>query len=146
MSDTEMTENGTDTALDIKTRMAVDIVSSYVSRNPTTATDLPDVIRTVFGSLSTLDKTPGEAAPEKRKPAVPIKKSITPDYLICLEDGRKMKMLKRHLRTSYGLTPDEYRARWGLGADYPMVAPNYAEQRSQFAKTIGLGRKSVGRK
>ncbi len=117
------------------------IVASYVSRNPMAITDLPLVINTVYGAISAMS-TEGGGVPvitEPLRPAVSIKKSVTPEYLICLEDGKKLKMLKRHLRTSYDLTPDEYRAKWGLSGDYPMVAPNYAARRSEFAKAIGLG-------
>ena len=126
-------------------RMTADVVAAYVSKNPLPANDLPSVINTVHLSLSGLDKD-GQAAEEVLKPAVSIKKSVTPDYLICLEDGKKLKMLKRHLRTAYNLSPEEYRAKWGLGPEYPMVAPNYAKRRSQFAKAIGLGRKAGKRK
>ena len=120
--------------------MAVDIVSAYVGNNSIPTTQMPDIINTVYSSLSGLNGTGGAHAKELR-PAVPIKKSITPDYVICLEDGKKFKMLKRHLRAVYGLSPEEYRAKWGLSPEYPMVAPNYAIQRSNFAKQIGLGRK-----
>jgi len=101
---------------------------------------MAEVINAVYGSLKGLEGQVMEPPAEPAKPAVPIRKSITPDYLICLEDGKKLKMLKRHLRSTYNMTPDEYRTRWGLAPDYPMVAPNYAEQRSAFAKKIGLGR------
>ena len=121
-------------------RMTADVVAAFVSNNSLPTGQLPDVIAAVYGCLSGLDKSPGEAASEALRPAVPIRKSITPDYLICLEDGKKLKMLKRHLRTTYKMTPDQYRAKWGLPSDYPMVAPSYAEQRSAFAKKIGLGR------
>jgi predicted transcriptional regulator len=121
-------------------RMTADVVAAYVSNNALPTAQLAEVINAVYGSLRSLDGSAPEAKSEPLKPAVPVKKSITPDYLICLEDGKKLKMLKRHLRSTYSLTPDEYRAKWGLPADYPMVAPNYAEQRSQFAKKIGLGR------
>ena len=124
-------------------RMAVDVVSAYVSKNPVPANQIPDVIHTVFGSLSQLDHQLPEAKPEAPRPAVSVKKSVTPDYIVCLEDGKKLKMLKRHLRTTYNMTPDDYRAKWGLPPDYPMVAPNYALQRSDFAKKIGLGRKAA---
>lgn len=117
-----------------------DIVSSHVANNSVAVNDLPQLIQNVFSTLSGL-ATP-EAAPEVRpEPAVPLRQSIKPDYIVCLEDGKKLKMLKRHLMTSYGMTPDDYRAKWGLPADYPMVAPNYAEARRQLAKSIGLGRK-----
>ena len=121
-------------------RMTADVVTAYVGNNTVAPAELAEVIRTVHASLR--EAHGGEAAAAAPpKPAVPIKKSITPDYLICLEDGRELKMLKRHLRTTYGMTPDEYRAKWGLDADYPMVAPNYAKRRSEFAKQIGLGQK-----
>ncbi len=122
-------------------RMTAKIVASYVSNNSLTADQVPEIVRTVSTVLKQIEQ--GEDGPNKAagKPAVPIRRSITPDYIICLEDGRKLKMLKRHLRTTFGLTPDEYRARWGLPADYPMVAPNYAKRRSEFAKKIGLGQK-----
>jgi predicted transcriptional regulator len=121
-------------------RMTADVVAAYVSNNTLPTTQLAEVINAVYHSLKGLEGPTPEPVPEPAKPAVPIRKSITPDYLICLEDGKKLKMLKRHLRSTYNMTPDEYRARWGLAPDYPMVAPNYAEQRSAFAKKIGLGR------
>jgi len=124
-------------------RMAVDVVAAYVSNNQISSGQMSEVINSVYGSLMGLDGTPLEAVAELQKPAVSIRKSITPDYIICLEDGKKLKMLKRHLRTTYNLTPEEYRTKWGLPPDYPMVAPNYAKQRSQFAKDIGLGRKGA---
>ncbi|MBF0304544.1 MAG: MucR family transcriptional regulator [Alphaproteobacteria bacterium] len=123
-------------------RMAVDVVAAYVSKNPLPAGQIPEVIQTVYSSLSSLEGGAPEVKAEAPRPAVPIRKSVTPDYIVCLEDGKKLKMLKRHLRTTYNMTPDEYRAKWGLTPDYPMVAPNYAAQRSDFAKKIGLGRKS----
>ncbi len=123
-------------------KMAVDIVSAYVSNNPLPSAQITEVIRSVFGTLDSLNSVGADVREEAPKPAVPVKKSVTPDFLICLEDGKKLKMLKRHLRTNYGMTPDEYKAKWGLPADYPIVAPNYAAQRSEFAKKIGLGRKS----
>jgi predicted transcriptional regulator len=121
-------------------RMTTDVVAAYVRNNTLPTTQLADVIHAVYNSLRGLEAQVAEPQPEPLKPAVPVRKSITPDYLVCLEDGKKLKMLKRHLRSTYNLTPDEYRAKWNLGADYPMVAPNYAEQRSAFAKKIGLGR------
>jgi predicted transcriptional regulator len=126
-------------------RMTADVTAAYVSNNTLPATQLNDVIKTIYSSLLALDKPEGNST-LGQKPMVPIKKSVTPEYLICLEDGKKLKMLKRHLRTAYGITPEEYRMKWGLPADYPMVAPNYAEQRSEFAKKIGLGRKGAGKK
>ncbi len=121
-------------------RMTADVVAAYVSNNTLPTIQLPEVINAVYNSLRGLDGAPPEQKAEPAKPAVPVKKSITPDYLVCLEDGKKLKMLKRHLRSTYNMTPDEYRAKWGLPPDYPMVAPNYAAQRSAFAKEIGLGR------
>ncbi len=120
-------------------RMTAEVVSAYVGNNTLTTAKIPDVINTVFGTLRTLDGNGGGRV-ERPKPAVPIRKSVTPDFIVCLEDGKKLKMLKRHLRTTYSMTPEEYRAKWGLGSDYPMVAPNYSAQRSNFAKRIGLGR------
>jgi predicted transcriptional regulator len=117
-----------------------EIVSSHVANNSVSLADLPDLIQSVFSKLTDLaDGQIAEVA--ELVPAVPIKKSITPDYIYCLEDGKKLKMLKRHLMTAYNMTPEEYRARWGLKADYPMVAPNYAKKRQDLAKKIGLGRK-----
>lgn len=119
-------------------RMATEVVAAYVRNNPVPTKDLPGIISTVHSSLIDLNDGGSEEA-EQKDPAVPIRKSVRPDYIVCLEDGKKLKMLKRHLRTSYGMTPEEYRAKWGLAPDYPMVAPNYAKQRSDFAKKIGLG-------
>ena len=117
------------------------IVAAYISKNATQGTDLPALIDRVFQSLAGI-ATGSATTPEvPPTPAVPVKKSVFPDYIVCLEDGKKMKMLKRHLMTSYGLTPEAYRERWKLPSDYPMVAPSYAERRSTLAKTIGLGRK-----
>ena len=121
-------------------RMTAEVVSAYVSNNTLATGQLADVIQAVYNSLRGLEGQQAEPPAEPAKPAVPIRKSITPEYLVCLEDGKKLKMLKRHLRSTYNLTPDEYRAKWGLAPDYPMVAPRYAEQRSEFAKKIGLGR------
>ena len=121
-------------------RMTADVVAAYVSNNTLPTTQLAEVINAVYNSLKSLEGQPAESQSEPLKPAVPVRKSVTPDYLVCLEDGKKLKMLKRHLRSTYNMTPDEYRAKWSLPADYPMVAPNYAEQRSVFAKKIGLGR------
>ena len=121
-------------------RMTADVVAAYVSNNTLATGQLADVIHAVYNSLRGLEGQVAEPPAEPLKPAVPIRKSITPDFLVCLEDGKKLKMLKRHLRSTYNLTPDEYRVKWGLAPDYPMVAPKYAEQRSEFAKKIGLGR------
>lgn len=125
-------------------RMAVDVVAAYVSKNPLPASQISEVIHTVYNSLNSLENGVTDIKNEAPRPAVAVRKSVTPDYIICLEDGKKLKMLKRHLRTTYNMTPDEYRAKWGLPPDYPMVAPNYAAQRSEFAKKIGLGRKGGG--
>src|ERR1700745_1303583 len=121
-------------------RMTADVVAAYVSNNTLPTTQLAEVINAVYNSLRSLAGQSAEPQPEPLKPAVPLRQSGTTDFLVCLEDGKKLKMLKRHLRSTYNMTPDEYRAKWGLPADYPMVAPNYAEQRSEFAKRIGLGR------
>jgi predicted transcriptional regulator len=125
-------------------RMTSEVAAAYVSNNSLAAAQLPEVIRTIHASLAGLQA--GAGAAEPLTPAVPVKKSVHDDYIVCLEDGKKLKMLKRHLRTAYGLTPEEYRQKWGLPADYPMVAPNYAAQRSAFAKKIGLGRTGGKRK
>lgn len=119
--------------------MTADIVSAYVGNNSVSATDLPSLIQSVHRALAGVSTgvEPVEVAP--KEPAVPLKRSITPDYLICLEDGRKFKSLKRHLRTKYNMSPEDYRAKWGLAKDYPMVAPNYAKARSDLAKQMGLG-------
>ncbi len=122
-------------------QMTTQVVAAYVGHNSVGEAQIPEVIKSVYASLAGLNGHAELAAKAKQKPAVAIKKSITPDYLICLEDGKKLKMLKRHLRTAYGLSPEDYRAKWGLGSDYPMVAPNYAKQRSAFAKKIGLGKR-----
>ncbi|KPF78906.1 MucR family transcriptional regulator [Brevundimonas sp. AAP58] len=119
--------------------MTADIVSAYVGNNTVAAAELPSLISNIHAALSTVSTGVVEAAPEPKEPAVPIRKSISPDYLICLEDGRKFKSLKRHLRTKYDMSPEEYRAKWGLPKDYPMVAPNYAKARSELAKQMGLG-------
>lgn len=118
-------------------RLTAQIVSAHVGNNSVAVSDLMTLIQDVHRSLATVGQT--EAQPERPQPAVPIRKSVTPDYIVCLEDGKKLKMLKRHLKTAYGMTPEEYRERWGLSPDYPMVAPNYAEHRSALAKKIGLG-------
>jgi len=123
-------------------RMTAEIVSAYVGKNTLQTQQLAEVINTVYSTLTGLQGAPQETVTEPSRPAVPIKRSVTPEYIICLEDGKKLKMLKRHLRSTYDMTPDEYRVKWGLPPDYPMVAPNYAAQRSEFAKKIGLGRGS----
>ncbi|MEL7541192.1 MAG: MucR family transcriptional regulator [Pseudomonadota bacterium] len=132
------TDTNTDISkLDLLTQ-AAEIVAAYVSNNAISASDLPDLLTTVHNKLGELAIEGGEA--ERPEPAVPIKKSVTDHHIICLEDGAKLKMLKRYLRTRYNLTPEEYRKRWGLPSDYPMVAPEYARRRSDFAKKIGLGK------
>ena len=141
----EASDNSKKVATNEVLRMASEIVSSYVANNSVPASQIPDLIQSVYRSLSSLGGS--RAASEgSLAPATTVKKSITPDYIICLEDGKKLKMLKRHLRTVYGMTPQEYRSKWGLPPDYPMVAPNYAQQRSAFAKSIGLGRASGTKK
>jgi predicted transcriptional regulator len=118
--------------------LTTEIVAAHVSNNAVALDELPLLINQVHRSLTTLGTAP-EPVQEKLQPAVPVKKSVTPDFIICLEDGKKLKMLKRHLKTAYDMTPEEYRERWALPPDYPMVAPNYARQRSKLAKEIGLG-------
>jgi len=119
--------------------LAATIVSAYVAANQVSAQEIPSILRTVHGVLRELEGiSPGVVA-QAQEPAVAVKKSVTADYIICLEDGKKFKSLKRHLRTRYGMTPDEYRVKWGLPHDYPMVAPNYAKERSNLAKRMGLG-------
>lgn len=140
MTDTQINSLTNESTL----QYATDIVTAYVTNNPVPPTELPSIIRAVHDTLSALGGAQPAKEQEAQKPAVPIKKSVTDDYLICLEDGKKLKMLKRYLRSRYELTPEEYRARWNLPPDYPMVAPNYAAKRSQFAKQIGLGK--AGRK
>lgn len=145
MSDDETTDARNDELL----KLASEIVAAYVSNNPLPVGELPGMIKSVHATLGGLaPASPAEIA-TTQKPAVPIKKSVAPEYIVCLEDGKKLKMLKRYLRSRYNLSPEEYRAKWQLPADYPMVAPNYAAQRSEFAKKIGLGRgapASKGRK
>lgn len=119
--------------------LAADIVSAYVSNNSVPASDLPQLINEVYNALQRVGSTVAAAPVEPPKPAIAPKRSVTNDYIICLEDGKKFKSLKRHLRTQYGLSPEEYREKWGLPADYPMVAPNYAQARSNLAKEMGLG-------
>ncbi|MBL8556262.1 MAG: MucR family transcriptional regulator [Phenylobacterium sp.] len=122
-------------------RLGAGIVAAYVSRNQVSADAVPDVIRTVHQAMMALTGAPAAAPPEERpRPAVPIGRSVQHDYIVCLEDGKRLKMLKRYLRSRYNMSPDDYRRRWGLAPDYPMVAPAYAARRSDFAKKIGLGR------
>ena len=120
--------------------LTAQIVAAHVSHNSVATEGLATLIQDVYRALATVGQEP--TVPEKPQPAVPIRKSVFPDYIICLEDGKSLKMLKRHLKTAYGMTPDQYRERWGLGPEYPMVAPNYASHRSRLAKKIGLGTKS----
>lgn len=127
--------------------LTASIVSAYVSNNATQASEIPALIGQIHAALQRLSAGRPEVAPqEPAKPAVPVKKSVTPEYLICLEDGKRFKSLKRHLRTQYKMTPEQYREKWGLPADYPMVAPNYAVERSQLAKKMGLGQQRRRRK
>jgi predicted transcriptional regulator len=130
-----MAEEPTDTNL---LGLTARIVSAHVANNPVEYRALPILIRDIYKTLSHIDQSPAEPA-EKPQPAVPIRKSVFADYIVCLEDGKKLKMLKRHLASAYGMTPEQYRQKWGLDANYPMVAPNYAEKRSSLAKQIGLG-------
>lgn len=120
--------------------LTTEIVAAHVANNPVAVSDLPQLINEVFRTLSTVGTQPAQE--ERPQAAVPIKRSVTPDYIICLEDGKKLKMLKRHLKTAYNMTPEEYRERWQLPPDYPMVAPSYAKHRSSLAKKIGLGTKA----
>ena len=129
-----------DNAAEALVSLTADIVSAHVSNNSVAVNDLPVLIQNVHNALAGLGQVQEEPA-AKQEPAVSVRSSIKPDYVVCLEDGLKMKMLKRHLMTDHGLTPDQYRQKWGLGPDYPMVAPNYAEQRRTLAKSIGLGTK-----
>lgn len=124
--------------------LTADIVSSHFANNSVAPTEVPGVIEAVYATLAKLGTAPEEPV-TRQEPAVSVRASIKPDYIVCLEDGKKLKMLKRHLMTRYGMTPDQYRTKWGLPADYPMVAPNYAEQRRTLAKSIGLGTKRVGK-
>lgn len=123
--------------------LTAQIVSAHVSNNPIGAEALPNLIQEVYRTLAGVGKE--QVMPDKQQPAVPVKKSVYPDHIICLEDGKKLKMLKRHLKTSYNMTPEQYREKWQLPPDYPMVAPNYAKHRSSLAKKIGLGTKPRGR-
>ena len=121
-------------------RMTTNIVASFVANNKLAPEQLPDLIRSVHKTMGALSSGDEEQLSERRKPAVPVNKSVHNDFIVCLEDGKKLKMLKRYLRSTYNMSPEEYRKRWGLPADYPMVAPAYAAKRSEFAKQIGLGR------
>jgi predicted transcriptional regulator len=126
--------------------LTAEIVSAYVSNNPVPAADMPGLINQVHAALLRVSGGHADAQPEPLKPAVSVKKSITPDYIVCLEDGKKFKSLKRHLRTQYNMTPEQYREKWTLPPEYPMVAPNYAAARSQLAKQMGLGQQRRRRK
>jgi predicted transcriptional regulator len=130
----------TDEMNDTLITLTADIVSAHVSNNSVSVNDLPQLIQNVHGALNGLSGAV-EEAPARQEPAVSVRSSVKPDYVVCLEDGKKLKMLKRHLMTHYQMTPDQYRQKWGLNSDYPMVAPNYAEQRRTLAKKIGLGTK-----
>ena len=134
------------TAEDELLRMTAEVVSAYVSNNPMPASELPALISQIHAALLRVSTGRAELPLEPAKPAVPVKKSMTADYLICLEDGKRFKSLKRHLRTQYGMTPEQYRDKWSLPPDYPMVAPNYAVARSQLAKKMGLGQQRRRRK
>jgi len=125
--------------------LTTEIVASHLSNNTVAVGDIPQLIKLVYSTLSNQGIEEEVVEPEKPTPAVPVKKSVMNDYIVCLEDGKKLKMLKRHLKTRYNMTPDEYRRRWGLADDYPMVAPAYAQQRSSLAKKIGLGTKPRAR-
>ena len=126
--------------------LTANIVSAYLSNNPTPASEIPNLISQVHLALLRVSSGRADARLEPAKPAVSVKKSIAPDYLVCLEDGKRFKSLKRHLRTQYNMTPEQYREKWGLPPEYPMVAPNYAVARSQLAKKMGLGQQRQGRK
>ena len=127
-------------------KLTADIVSAYVSNNSVPSSDLPALIGQVHSALTRVSSGQGESPVEPPKPAISVKKSITADHIVCLEDGKKFKSLKRHLRTQYNMTPEQYREKWGLPADYPMVAPNYAAARSHLAKQMGLGQQRRRRK
>ena len=126
--------------MELKPALTAQIVSAYVAGNVVDKADLPGLITSVGKAIDGLDN-PEPVVEERPEPAVPIKKSVQPDYIVCLEDGKKLKMMKRYLRTHYNMTPEEYRARWDLPSDYPMVAPNYSQKRTELAKEIGLGKK-----
>ena len=142
MSEEKTTDNLATTEL---LRLTVDVAVAFLQNNSMSATQVPELMSTIHASLRKLEGGDAEPVNVPLKPAVPVRKSIMDDHIICLEDGKKLKMLKRHLRTTYSLSPEEYRAKWGLPPDYPMVAPAYAAQRSEFAKKIGLGKGSTKR-
>ncbi|WOH84190.1 MucR family transcriptional regulator [Bradyrhizobium sp. BEA-2-5] len=135
-----------DTSGKTPVELTASIVSAYLSNNPTPAAEIPNLISQVHSALLRVSSGRSDTPSEPAKPAVSLKKSIAPDYLVCLEDGKRFKSLKRHLRTQYNMTPEQYREKWGLPADYPMVAPNYAVARSQLAKQMGLGQQQRKRK
>lgn len=139
---TEMAQNLENNGLrsDDILKLATEIVAAYVSNNPIPVSEVPAMIKSVHSTLGGLGGGFAGEIQLSQKPAIAVKRSVNPDFIVCLEDGKKLKMLKRYLRSNYGMTPEEYRSKWGLPADYPMVAPNYAAQRSEFAKKIGLGR------
>jgi predicted transcriptional regulator len=145
MKSTTPADTGTP-KLDDLLKLTSDIVAAYVSNNPVPASELPSMIKSVHGTLGNLVGSSASDSMTSQKPAVPVKKSVMPDYIVCLEDGKRLKMLKRYLRSNYNMTPEDYRAKWGLPVDYPMVAPNYAAQRSEFAKKIGLGKNAPAHK
>ena len=120
-------------------RMTTDIIASFLSHNSVPAESVPDMIKSVYATMKEISGEPAKPEP-KAKPAVPVSRSVSDDYIVCLEDGKKLKMLRRYLRSQYDMSPEDYRRKWGLPADYPMVAPNYSKRRSEFAKEIGLGR------
>jgi predicted transcriptional regulator len=130
---------------DMLIELTADVVAAYVSNNPVPVSELPNLIADIHAALGRVGGTSEQAPVDKQKPAVNPKRSVHDDYIVCLEDGKKFKSLKRHLMTHYNLTPDQYREKWNLDSGYPMVAPNYAAARSQLAKKMGLGRKSKGR-
>lgn len=138
-----MEQNSTDRGF---VDLTADIVSAYVSNNTTSASDIPSLISQVHAALINVAGNGGDIAPEPAKPAVPVKRSLTSEYIVCLEDGKKFKSLKRHLRTQYSMTPEQYREKWGLPPDYPMVAPSYAAKRSQLARKMGLGQQRQRRR
>ena len=122
-------------------RMTAAITAAFLSKNKVDILQVSEIIKSIFKTMDHISRETLKKKKQPKRPVVPVRRSVLPDFIVCLEDGRKMKMLKRHLRTAYNLSPDEYRARWGLPPDYPMVAPNYAKRRSEFAKKIGLGKK-----
>lgn len=142
VSDGANTFSGNGKHIDPIILIAADIVSSYVSNNPIPAAELPDFIGKIHASIRNISDGVADGGPDEIRYAVPVKKSVTPDFIICLEDGKRFKSLKRHIETNYGLTPDQYRKKWNLPSNYPMVAPNYSATRSKLAKSMGLGRKS----